>query len=329
MSSEVKPGFKFEAWGKSWWKVSRVGPESSEIVCVKSGPKVPGYNGPPLFIPGDVQKMSNRHIAISTPIRESRNTTRNLDESHSVRFPTLRKMVETTYVDPRQEGKRIHFQKEGTFAGNDGRIMRGTYVCYHEAAMPSKCVTVFVDEEIREGMAEDYNPVNLISITGDRKAAMSRVSYRNRVAERMQTEQKELEEGRRPDLARYQDVQDLGEAVEEAFGDSALKSASNRDEEVWRKPKGSFERELRRFKKPPKNLYPTVKTETSTTPPGKWTKMDSDSDSWDHSDYGTVEKSYRGYGYVHYPRGEDRTSHDKPFATRQQAMKHAEGKLRK
>lgn len=337
-------------------------------------------------------------------------------ESHVVRFPTLRKMVETTYVDPRQEGKKIYFQKEGTFLGKDDRVMRGTYVCYHESEMPSKCVTVFIDEEIREGMAEDYNPVNLISITNDRKQAMSRVSYRNRIAERFNSEKRE-------DLAHYQDPHDMEESLEEygakhsrrsagfrkhfynepeaakkkrlpgkavrresaepagvwsrakdvpegcshgyhhpelgeiynsedggwfhmkhgkqthekafpnadaarkyaseglkeSFGDSALKSASDRDEEAWKKNKSSYEEKAAEFKKPPKKPYPTVKTESAWSknldPRGKRRVHR-------HPELGSVFSDDSGRSWYHNDK-KGNSTHSAPFKSYDAAVNHA------
>lgn len=65
----------------------------------------------------------------------------------------------------------------------------------------------------------------------------------------------------------------------------------------------------------------TIKEASGGYYDNKWEKF-SDTNAWEHRDHGTIRKVPRGYQHHHH--GSSVPSHAKPFASRKEAMRHAE-----
>lgn len=104
-----------------------------------------------------------------------------IKESYKVHYPSLKKMTQLQYTDPRvnSEGKKIHVEKEGCFKKGD-EVIEGHYVVYEDEGMPGSYIGVHIGSSISEETGEA--PVNVVAIDPSRTAVMNRVSYRSRTS---------------------------------------------------------------------------------------------------------------------------------------------------
>jgi len=95
------------------------------------------------------------------------------------RFPTLKKLVQVQYTDPRNKegGFKIHTEFDGPYV-NDRGIIEGTYVMYEDENFPGNFIGVHVSNELSE---EDRTPViNVVAMDRDKKLVRDRMAYRRR-----------------------------------------------------------------------------------------------------------------------------------------------------
>lgn len=102
-----------------------------------------------------------------------------IEESYKVHYPSLKKMTQLQYTDPRvnTEGKTIHVTKEGNFRKGDSNC-QGTYIVYEDAGMPGSYIGVHIGNDINEESGEA--PVSVVAIDTNRAAVVNRVAYRMR-----------------------------------------------------------------------------------------------------------------------------------------------------
>ena len=103
-----------------------------------------------------------------------------LVNEYRIKFPTLRKMIETNYVNPRVEGKKIFVEKSGRMF-KDGEIKEGSYFLYKDSKMPNKYITVFVDSSINED-GENVESVRVIGFANTKQQGINKIRYRMNVA---------------------------------------------------------------------------------------------------------------------------------------------------
>ncbi len=97
-----------------------------------------------------------------------------LDESFNVNAPTLNKLVNMEYSDPRQkDGCKIVAEKCGKLNDSDG-----SYIMYQDSALPGKYVAVHVSDDINED-SESAN-VSVVAIGSSKKHVKERMAYRIR-----------------------------------------------------------------------------------------------------------------------------------------------------
>lgn len=101
------------------------------------------------------------------------------NESYRIHYPSLKKLSELEYVDPRvnTEGKRIYVEKEGNFRKGDSNI-HGHYVVYEDSAFPGSYIGVHIGSELSEDGGDA--PINVVAIDPSRTAVINRVAYRAR-----------------------------------------------------------------------------------------------------------------------------------------------------
>ena len=95
------------------------------------------------------------------------------------RFPTLKKLVQVQYTDPRNKegGFKIHTEFGGPYV-NDMGIIEGSYVMYEDENFPGNFIGVHVSNELSE---EDGKPaVNVVAMDRNKNAVINRMKYRNR-----------------------------------------------------------------------------------------------------------------------------------------------------
>lgn len=101
--------------------------------------------------------------------------------SYRIHYPSLKKLANLQYTDPRinTEGKKIYVEKEGTFKKGDSTI-NGHYVVYEDAEFPGSYIGVHIGSELSEDSGEA--PINVVAIDPSRSAVVNRVAYRARAS---------------------------------------------------------------------------------------------------------------------------------------------------
>ena len=103
-----------------------------------------------------------------------------LVKEYKVKFPTLRKMIETNYVNPKAEGKKIYVEKAGNMFV-DGETKEGSYYVYKDSDMPSKYITVFVNSAVNED-GEATDNVHVLGFSKNKQQGINKIRYRLNVA---------------------------------------------------------------------------------------------------------------------------------------------------
>ncbi len=119
-----------------------------------------------------------KHSTVSFAVRDgslmSIKDAKNLNESFKVNSPTLDKLVNMEYVDPRQkDGCKIVAEKCGKLNDSDG-----SYIMYQDNALPGKYVAVHVSDDMNE--ETDSANVKVIAIGTSKKNVKERMAYRIR-----------------------------------------------------------------------------------------------------------------------------------------------------
>ena len=97
-----------------------------------------------------------------------------MNESFKVNSPTLNKLVNMEYSDPRQkDGCKIVAEKCGQFEGSNGN-----YIMYQDNALPGKFVAVHVSDDMNEESGEAN--VSVVALGNSRKKVMQNMAYRAR-----------------------------------------------------------------------------------------------------------------------------------------------------
>ena len=113
--------------------------------------------------------------------------------SYRIHYPSLKKLSELNYCDPRSDttGKRIFVEKEGNFRKGESNI-GGHYVIYEDEGFPGSYIGVHVSSEINEDSGEPS--VNVVAIDPSRSAVLNRVAYRMRQSKIAENEIASIEE---------------------------------------------------------------------------------------------------------------------------------------
>jgi len=101
-----------------------------------------------------------------------------LNEGYT-RFPTLQKLVQVQYTDPRNKegGFKIHTEFDGPYV-NDMGVIEGSYVMYEDENFPGNFIGVHVSNELSE---EDGTPeINVIAMDRNKKLVRDRMAWRRR-----------------------------------------------------------------------------------------------------------------------------------------------------
>ena len=113
------------------------------------------------------------------------------DESFNIHYPSLKKLVDLQYDDPRtKDSCTIVAEKCGKLRKENGEVIEGSYIMYEDSEMKGKFIAVHVSDAINEESGE--SEVNVIAI-GNKKSVRERMGYRIR-------RNKNLEEGFKPYL---------------------------------------------------------------------------------------------------------------------------------
>lgn len=101
--------------------------------------------------------------------------------SYRIHYPSLKKLSELSYVDPRvnTEGKRIFAEKEGNFRLGESNI-HGHYVVYEDMEFPGSYIGVHIGSDLSEDTGEA--PIHVVAIDPSRSAVLNRVAYRARAS---------------------------------------------------------------------------------------------------------------------------------------------------
>jgi len=101
------------------------------------------------------------------------------NESYKIHYPSLKKLSELEYVDPRvnTDGRRICVEKEGNFRKGD-RNIAGHYVVYEDIGFPGSYIGVHIGNELSED--DGQVPINVVAIDPSRSSVVNRVAYRAR-----------------------------------------------------------------------------------------------------------------------------------------------------
>ena len=101
-----------------------------------------------------------------------------LNESFKVNSPTLNKLVNMEYSDPRQkDGCKIVAEKGGSFRHGDD-VVDGSYIMYQDNALPGKFVAVHVSDSVNE--ETDEPNVAVVAIGNNKQKVMQNMAYRMR-----------------------------------------------------------------------------------------------------------------------------------------------------
>ncbi len=113
--------------------------------------------------------------------------------SYRIHYPSLKKLSELNYCDPRSDttGKRIFVEKEGNFRKGESNI-GGHYVIYEDEGFPGSYIGVHISSEINEDSGEPS--VNVVAIDPSRSAVLNRVAYRMRQSKIAENEIASIEE---------------------------------------------------------------------------------------------------------------------------------------
>jgi len=96
------------------------------------------------------------------------------EDSFKAHYPSLKKLVQMNYTDPRTTECNIKFEREGIFKNGDDAI-KGSYVVYEEEGFH---IGVHVSSDINEDSGDPS--VNVIAIDKNPNAVTNRVLYRIR-----------------------------------------------------------------------------------------------------------------------------------------------------
>lgn len=94
-------------------------------------------------------------------------------------FPSLKKLVNVSYTDPRAEGGnyKIHAEVDGACVV-DGKAIDGTYIMYEDDAYPGNYIAVHVANEVNE--ESDEPMINVVAMDKNKKLVRDRMAYRRR-----------------------------------------------------------------------------------------------------------------------------------------------------
>ena len=99
---------------------------------------------------------------------------------YRIKMPTLRKMIEVNYVNPKADGKKIYVEKEGKMVV-DGELVEGSYYLYKDTKLPNKYITVFVNPQLNED-GEASDAVHILGFSKNKQQGINKIRYRLNIA---------------------------------------------------------------------------------------------------------------------------------------------------
>jgi len=99
-----------------------------------------------------------------------------LVNEYRIKMPSLRKMIELNYVNPKTDGKKIYAEKSGKLF-IDGEIKAGSYYLYKDEKMPNKYITVFVNSSLNED-GETVEFVHVMGFANTLQQGINKIRYR-------------------------------------------------------------------------------------------------------------------------------------------------------
>ena len=106
----------------------------------------------------------------------------NMTENFKVNSPTLSKLANMEYSDPREkDGCRIAAEKTGKYV-KEGNVSDGNYIMYQDNDLPGKFIAVHVSDDINEDTGSAN--VNVVAIGTSKKNVLERMAYRMRRAKK-------------------------------------------------------------------------------------------------------------------------------------------------
>jgi len=111
-----------------------------------------------------------------------------VNEGYKLHYPSLKKMVQLQYTDPRiaTEGKNILVTKEGNFRKGDENIS-GHYIVYEDKGMPGTYIGVHISSDMNEDTGEP-SAINVVALDTNRSTVTNRMTYRMRQSKIVEAE---------------------------------------------------------------------------------------------------------------------------------------------